>query len=116
MEAIFKENVKPDSYLKIKSGIFSEKVQVDSIMSDLEEEEARELAKETEKDTISGLVDGQKHIFDELLSEVFYQEDTKLNVVNKSRKYEFKLAGYADIDNSGVYVVDFIPKGRRIGM
>ena len=111
MEAIFKENVKPDSYLKIKSGIFSEKVQVDSIMSDLEEEEARELAKATEKDTISGLVEGQKHIFDELLSEIFYQEDTKLNVVNKSRKYEFKLAGYADIDNAGVYVVDFNPKG-----
>ncbi len=111
MENIFKQNVKPDSYLKIKSGIFSEKIQVDSIMSDLEAEEAKELEKEMKKDTVSGFVDGQKHIFDELLGEVFYEEDTKLNVINKSRKYEFELAGYADIDNAGVYVIDFKPKG-----
>lgn len=111
LENMFKQNVKPDSYLKIKSGIFSQKVQVDSILMDIEQEEAAALEKEMKKDTISGLVDGQKHIFDELLSEVFYQEDTKLNVVNKSRKYIFELAGYTDIENSGVYVVDFKPKG-----
>ncbi|MFD2589029.1 carboxypeptidase-like regulatory domain-containing protein [Croceitalea marina] len=111
MENIFKQNVKPDSYLKIKSGIFSEKIQVDSIMSDLEAEEAKELEKEMKKDTVSDFVDEQKHIFDELLGEVFYEEDTKLNVINKSRKYEFELAGYADIDNAGVYVIDFKPKG-----
>ncbi len=111
MESIFKQNVKPNSYLKIKSGIFSEKIQVDSILSDIEAEEAKELEKEMKKDTISGFVDGQKHIFDELLSEVFYEEDTKLNVINKTRKYKFNLAGYADIDNAGVYVIDFEPKG-----
>ena len=111
MENIFKQNVKPDSYLKIKSGIFSEKIQVDSILSDIEAEEAKELEKEMKKDTLSGFVDGQRDIFDELLGEVFYEEDTKLNVVNKTRKYKFNLAGYADIDNAGVYVVDFEPKG-----
>ncbi|WP_350287193.1 carboxypeptidase-like regulatory domain-containing protein [uncultured Croceitalea sp.] len=111
MEEMFKKNVKPDSYLKIKSGIFSQKVQVDSIMNDLEAEEAKELEKEIQKDTVSGLVDGQKHIFDELLSEVFYQEDTKLNVVNKKRKYNFSLGGYSEIEDQGVYVIDFVPKG-----
>ncbi len=111
MEEMFKKNVKPDSYLKIKSGLFSQKVQVDSIMSELETEEAEELEKEIQKDTISGLVDGQKYIFDELLSEIYYQEDTKLNIVDKYRKYEFELAGYSDIDNEGVYVIAFKPKG-----
>ncbi|MCW5516824.1 carboxypeptidase-like regulatory domain-containing protein [Muriicola sp. Z0-33] len=110
METMFKQNVKPDSYLKIKSGIFSQKVQVDSILSDLEEEEARELENEIKNDTISGLVDSQKHIFDELLNELYYQEDTKLNLVDKYRKYEFKIDGYAEIDDAGVYVIDFTPK------
>ena len=116
MEAMFKKNVKPDSYLKIKSGIFSQKVQVDEMMEDLEADEttaedAEALEKEIQRDTISGIVDGQKQIFDELLQEVFYQEDSKLDLIEKTRKYEFELTGYADIEDAGVYVIDFVPKG-----
>nr|WP_299339028.1 carboxypeptidase-like regulatory domain-containing protein [Allomuricauda sp.] len=111
MEEMFKQNVKKDSYLKIKSGLFSQKVQVDSILTDLQEEEARELEKELGKDTISGLVDAQKRIFKEVLGEVYHEEDTKLNVIDKSRKYQFELVGYADIDDAGVYVISFEPKG-----
>ncbi len=110
METMFKQNVKPDSYLKIKSGLFSQKIQVDSILSDIEVEEAQAVEKELQRDSISGLVDSQKFIFDELLQEVFYEEDSKLNVVSKRRKYDFKLAGYADIEDEGVYVIDFEPK------
>lgn len=111
MKSIFEKNIKPDSYLKIKSGIFSEKVQVDSIMADFEAEEAAAIEKEMEQDTVSNLIDSQKFIFDELLAEVYHQEDTKLNVVDKNRKYNFELAGYADIEEQGVYVIDFEPKG-----
>jgi len=112
METMFKQNVKPDSYLKIKSGLFSQKIQVDSILTDIEAEEARAVEKELQRDSITGLVDGQKFIFDELLQEVFYEKDTKLNVVNKKRKYKFTLAGYTDIADEGVYVIDFTPKGK----
>lgn len=111
METMFKENVKPDSYLKIKSGIFSQKVQVDEMLEDLEEEDAEAVNKEIQRDTISGLVSGQKWLFDELLTEAYYNEDSKLNLIDKTRKYEFKLAGYTDIDDAGVYVIDFEPKG-----
>ncbi|GMN07545.1 hypothetical protein MTsPCn5_29340 [Croceitalea sp. MTPC5] len=110
VEVMLTKNVKPDSYLKIKSGIFSQKVQVDSILSDIEAEEAEKLEKELQNDTISGLVDGQKQIFEELLGEIFYQEDTKLNVVNKNRKYDFTLSGYSEIEEQEVYVIDFKPK------
>lgn len=112
MEAMFKKNVKPDSYLKIKSGIFSQKVQVDSILSDMEEEEARAVNEEIARDTLSGLIDGQKWLFDELLTEVYHNEDSKLNLIEKTRKYEFELVGYTDIDEQGVYVIDFEPKGN----
>lgn len=37
METIFKKNVKPNSYLKIKSGLFGTKVQVDSLLENTEE-------------------------------------------------------------------------------
>ncbi|MEO0571265.1 MAG: carboxypeptidase-like regulatory domain-containing protein [Bacteroidota bacterium] len=116
METMFKKNIKPDSYLKIKSGIFSQKVQVEEVMEEMEADEAtaenaEALEKEIQRDTISGVVDGQKHIFDELLQEVFYQEDSKLDLIKKTRKYEFELVGYADIENTGVYVIDFNPRG-----
>ncbi|MEW2922833.1 carboxypeptidase-like regulatory domain-containing protein [Muricauda sp. ANG21] len=110
MQTIFTENIKPDSYLKIKSGIFSQKVQVDSILSDMEEEEAQKIKDEVEKDTISGLVDAQRQAFKELLNELYYQEDSKLDLISKTRKYEFTLVGYAEIADAGVYAIDFEPK------
>lgn len=112
MEAMFKKNVKPDSYLKIKSGIFSQKVQVEEFLEEADAEEAEIVEKEIQHDTTSGLVDSQKWIFDELLGEVYHEEDTKLDLIDKTRKYEFELVGYADIDDMGVYVVDFRPKGN----
>ena len=113
MESMLKKHVKPDSYLKIKSGIFSEKVPVEEVLEDLEAEKTLdEDKKEAKGDTISGVVNGQKHIFKELLNEVFYQEDSsKLDLIEKTRKYQFELAGYTDIDDEGVYVIDFSPKG-----
>ncbi|WP_222984870.1 carboxypeptidase-like regulatory domain-containing protein [Flagellimonas meishanensis] len=109
MEAIFTKNIKPDSYLKIKSGIFSQKVQVDSILAEMEEEQAEKIKEEVEKDTVSGLLDAQRYVFRELLRELYYKEDTKLDVIEKTRRYDFKLVGYADIADKGVYVIDFWP-------
>ena len=45
-----------------------------------------------------------------MLSQLYYKDDTKLDFVDKTRRYEFKLAGYADIGDAGVYVIDFWPK------
>ena len=119
METMFKKNIKPDSYLKIKSGLFSQKVDVEEVLEDIEEneetsEDAEAIANEIERDTISGVVKGQHYIFHELLSELFYEEDSKLDVVEKSRKYDFDLVGYSDIDESGVYVIDFRPSGGAV--
>ncbi|WP_338196481.1 carboxypeptidase-like regulatory domain-containing protein [Flagellimonas marinaquae] len=113
MEDIFKQNVKPGSYLKIKSGIFSEKIQVDSILDTMDDERMEQVEKvkaQVKKDSVSGLVDSQRWQFEEMLSQLYYKEDTKLDLVEKPNRYEFQLAGYAEIDNAGVYVIDFWPK------
>lgn len=110
METIFKQNVKPGSYLKIKSGIFSQKVQVDSILDDMDAQQAEKLKQEVKKDSTSGLVGSQRNTFRELLEELYYQEDSKLDLIEKTNRYDFKLVGYADMDDMGVYVIDFFPK------
>lgn len=113
MEEIFKKNVKPGSYLKIKSGIFSEKIEVDSIIDTFDDERVEQMKKvkaQMQKDSISGLTDSQRGELREMLSQLYYKENTKLDLVEKTNRYEFKLVGYADINDAGVYVIDFEPK------
>ncbi|MCK0160597.1 carboxypeptidase-like regulatory domain-containing protein [Allomuricauda sp. F6463D] len=113
MEKIFKQNVKPGSYLKIKSGIFSEKIQVDSILDTMDDErmdQVKKIKAQVKKDSVSGLVDSQHRQFKEILGQLYYKDDAKLDFVDKTGRYEFKLSGYADIGDTGVYVVDFWPK------
>ena len=109
MEEIFKANVKPDSYLKIKSGIFGTKVQVDSILE--ASDEAAELEEELKEEDKTDFHSHKRWQLNNLYSELFYKEDPKLNVLKKSNKYRFELKGYTSIDEQGVYVIDFVPKG-----
>ena len=109
MEKIFKENVRSDSYLKIKSGIFGTKVQVDSILE--ESDEAAELEEELRDPDNEDFHSHKRGQLNDLYTGLFFQEDSKLNMLDKSNRYRFKLKGYTSIDEQGVYVIDFEPKG-----
>ena len=112
MEKIFKDNIKRDSYLKIKSGLFGTKVQLDSIID--ENEDAQGIKVEVAEDDTpkeNHYLKSRKGILDDINQELFYQEDAKLNVLQKPRKYRFKLEGYTDIQDQGVYVISFEPRG-----
>ncbi len=110
MEKIFRANVKPDSYLKIRSGLFSQKVQVDSILT----------ANEDASDIVDGLDDSKENFFfrsrkmnlKNLFEETFFQSGAKLNVIRKSGRYIFEDADYTILDDIGVYVIRFSPKRR----
>ncbi len=111
MERIFNENVKKDSYIKIKSGIFSTKMQVDSIIK--ENEEAKE---EYEKRSGTGNQYFQEQIkgrISDLYAQLFFQEDTKIDVLDKSSRYNFVLENYTVIDGMTVYIIPFTPKGSK---
>ncbi len=109
MEDIFKANVKPDSYLKIKSGMFGTKVQVDSILEN--SDEAAELESELKEPEKNDFHSHKRWQLNQLYSELFYKEDSKLNIIDKSNRYRFTLEGYTSIDDQGVYVIGFEPKG-----
>ncbi|MCL6272479.1 carboxypeptidase-like regulatory domain-containing protein [Muricauda sp. 2012CJ35-5] len=109
LEEIFKANVKPDSYLKIKSGIFGEKVQVDSILE--AEEETDELENELQEPKKNGFLGGRKYVLNEIHSQ-FLGKKSKLDVAKKLNRYRYELLGYSEIENQGVYVIGFVPKGR----
>ena len=112
MEKVFKENIKRDSYLKIKSGLFGTKIQLDSIIEENEEAQAVKVeVKENAEPKENHYLKSRKGILDDINQNLFYQEDTKLNMLHKPRKYRFKLEGYTDIEDQGVYVISFEPRG-----
>lgn len=111
LERIFNENVKKDSYLKIKSGIFSTRMQVDSIIKENEEAKI-----EIEKREENGDPDFQKQIknrITNLYEQLFFQEDSKIDILTKSNRYHFVLENYTVIDEMSVYIIHFSPKGSK---
>ena len=103
LERIFKENVKPDSYLKIKSGWFGQKVELDS-------DETAEIEDELKDEGNKHFLSSKKNQLHDLYSELFYNDKTKLNFIDKSNRYEFRLKGFTAIEDEGVYVIAFDPK------
>ncbi len=110
LEDIFKKNVKRNSYLKIKSGIFGQKVQLDSVLDEMDE--AKEIEESLEKPKHNHLLDSRRSSIRGLLTNLFFQEDSKLNMLRKSNRYLFELVDYTTIDEEVVYIVDFVPKRR----
>jgi len=108
LERIFRENVKPNSYLKIKSGWFGQKVEIDSIFDSSEDK--ADIENEAINDGNKHFLSSKKSQLHDLYSELFYNDDTKLNFIAKSNRYEFSLKGYTAIEDEGVYVIGFSPK------
>lgn len=112
LEDILKRNVKPNSYLKIKSGwILGTKVQMDSIFD--ANEEAAEVKSELEKPNKNEenyFLNYRKSSLKNLLSNLFFQEDSQLNFIDKSGRYDFELIDYTTIDDSSAYIINFEPK------
>ena len=115
LDRIFKENVKPDSYLKIKSGWLGVKVDVDEFSEETASEEKKsnpeEIAK-TEKQRKNSLIGSANMKIPYLLKENFWNEDAEFDLFDRLNRYKYDVAGYTYLDNSLVYVVDFEPKGR----
>jgi len=112
VEGILKKNIKPNSYLKIKSGwILSTKVQMDSIFeNDKETTAIKEDLEKPDKEEETYFLKSRKNRLQDLFSSMFFMEDVKLNFIEKSGKYNFELIDYTTMDDSSVYIINFTPK------
>jgi len=109
MGKIFKDNVKPNSYLKIKSGIFGAKVQLDSANKKKDEPQVVTVTDSTEQQFQEQI----KDYISELYEQLFFNEGTELDFLEKSNRYEFILNDYSFIDGEAVYRISFSPKGKK---
>jgi len=119
LEKIFKENIKPDSYLKIKSGLFGTKVALDEIETtdndsiDGEEGGAPLQVKVGEDPTNQDITKGIKSDIKILYKALFFQEDADLDFIDKSSRYTFTHKGITSIDDALTYIIAFEPSGSK---
>jgi hypothetical protein len=112
LERIFKENVKPDSYFKIRSGLIGTKVEMDSVAKE-NEEEAAIVKAEMDKPKNSSFQPDIKDRISELFEQLFFNEDSELDILEKSNRYRFTHNKYTFINDAAVYVINFEPKGGK---
>jgi len=112
IERVFKEKVKPDSYFKIKSGLFSTKVQVDSILQSNEDAE-KVAEKVTEDENEWTFTKQMKNQVAAIYKELLFNEDSKLDMLRKSNRYDFTQEDYTYINNEPVYIIHFEPKWKK---
>ncbi len=112
IERVFKENVKPDSYLKFKSGLFSTKIEVDSLLQ--ANEDADKVAEKVEEsDNKWSFTKQMKRQITSIYKELLFNEDSKLDILRKSSRYEFTKDDFTYIDDEPVYIIHFEPKRSK---
>ncbi|MCJ7465666.1 MAG: DUF5686 and carboxypeptidase regulatory-like domain-containing protein [Maribacter sp.] len=114
---IIKENVKTDSYFKIKSGLFGTKVDADEIFGkDIDSTDVAavnqelEKAKKEEEERKTNFASYRRNALGEIFNSLPIQEGSDLNFLSKSNRYDFTLKDFTYMGNDAVYVIDFEPK------
>ena len=113
MEEAFKNELKSDSYFKIKSGIFGGNLDIDG----LEEIDSTniESVKKFEKKDINekdDFVNSQIRTVNRLYNSLFFEKDSYLNFILKPNKYIFSEPKIDFLGNDLVYIIEATPKGR----
>lgn len=114
LERIFKENVKRDSYFKIKSGIFGTKVEMDS--TNTEDGQTVVIGEENSDSDTQNNFSFQNQMVSHISSvyeQLFFHDDSELDMISKSNRYRFELDDFTYINESPVYVLHFTPKGKK---
>lgn len=110
-EKLLTQNTKPDSYLKVKSGIFSSKVQVDSLLA--ENDKSKDLEKKLNDSLGKNNLNNVKYGIRNLYKSLFYAKDPTFNLLNKINRYQYTLNGYSLVNDEPCYIINFEPKGSK---
>ncbi|CAN5393733.1 hypothetical protein BH23BAC2_BH23BAC2_16200 [soil metagenome] len=119
MEGILKDNIKDNSFLRIKSGILGVKMDADELELGINDEkkiaaQKKELTPEEkekkEEEALKNLKSLANARVKTLLNTMFWHEKPTLDIFEKSNKYKFEVEGYTQMGNDIVYILSFEPK------
>ena len=114
MREAFKKELKPDSYFKIKSGIFGRDLEVDGLEEvDSTNVESIKKFEEKELKEKDDFANRQKSRIKNIYKFLFFVEKSPLNFILKPNKYIFSEPRINNLGNDLVYVIECSPKGRN---
>ncbi|CAM4169022.1 carboxypeptidase-like regulatory domain-containing protein [Zobellia roscoffensis] len=118
---IVKENIKTDSYFKIKSGLFGTKVDADDMGEIFKEEidstdvaalnERLEEEKKSKEERREFFLEYKRKTLGNLFENLPIFDDSEYNVLFKPRRYDLILENYTYLGDQAVYVISFVPDG-----
>ena len=113
MEEAFKNEIKADSYFKIKSGIFGGDIDIEGL-EEIDSTNVESIKKFEEKEIKEkdDFANNQISTINRLYNSLFFQKDSYLNFILKPNKYIFSDPKINVLGNDLVYIIEAMPKGR----
>lgn len=109
-DTIIKENVKTNSYFKVRSGIIGGKLESDEINNNSQDTLTAEQKTQKEKDRF---LKWRKNILTNIIGGLFDEDKLDLTILKKSSKYEFTQNNFTYFGDIPVYILDFNPNGNE---
>ncbi|MFL2643453.1 MAG: hypothetical protein EVA44_01430 [Flavobacteriales bacterium] len=113
MEEAFKNELKADSYFKIKSGIFGGDLDFEGL-EEIDSTNVESIKKFEEKEIKEkdDFANNQIRTINRLYNSLFFERDSYLNFILKPNKYIFSEPKIDVLGNDLVYIIEAAPKGR----
>lgn len=114
---IIKENVKTDSYFKVKSGLFGTKIDAEELFeNDVDSTDVAavnkelEQTKKNEEERKNHFTKYRRGALGGIFNSLPIRDDSHLNFISKSGRYEFSIQNFTYLGTDPVYVIEFKPK------
>lgn len=108
-DTILTNNVKNNSYLKVRTGLLGTKIQADEVLNNTENDTLTIHQKDSIKK--ANFSKWRKNVLKTQFS-LFEDDKLNLSVLKKASKYHFKITDFTYFDDTPVYILSFSPKGN----
>ena len=108
-DTILKQNVKSNSFFKVRSGIIGGKVEADEINDTSEDTLTSKQKIQKEKDDFLKL---RKRVLSNSIISLFDEEKLDLTILKKASKYKFTQTDFTYLGDTPVYIINFYPDGN----
>jgi len=108
-DTILKQNIKKDSYFKLRMGLISTKLEDVELNSSEKDTLTPDEKLVKEKESFSRR---RKRIITNIISVLFEKEMLSISVLKKSNRYDFERVDFTYLNNIPVYILKFKPSGN----
>ena len=108
-DTILNQNIKTNSFFKVRSGIIGGKVQADEMVKIPNDTISEDQKIQNKKDDF---LKWRKRVLSNLITGLFDDDKLDLSIIKKAHKYKFIESNFTYLGETPVYIFDFIPTGN----